>query len=134
MMTIIPSIFVYNFSFLFTVSIIFCSQVFKELIIGWIILSGGFMANKGIISPCSFLDSLQFNSFVILTTEESFQNYSSYSFSCFMSKFLVPSLLPVRESSVKQLFLLVSPSYSSLVKVQVFYVEYFFCINYSILL
>ena len=87
-MTITSSILILFFSLLFSIYIIFFLQVFTELMVDWIILSGKFMANKRSISVCYFLDSLNFNSFVIPTIEESSYDSSSPSFSCSMSNFL----------------------------------------------
>ena len=110
MMKIISFIFVSNFLFLFKIYIIFCFREFTDIVIDWIILSRKFLANETLMSFSSFLNSLNFDSFIILTTEESSLNFSSYSFYCTLSKFLTQSSFSVYESSLQLLFSSVSPS------------------------
>ena len=85
------------------ISIIFCLYVFTEIIIYWVTLSGKFMANRSLISGSSFLNSINFDSFVILVTEEYSLNYLSSSFFCSLSKFLTQSSYSVLESSLQRL-------------------------------
>ena len=73
-----------------------------------------FLANRWFIKDSYSLSLIIFDSLVSFITEVYSLNYSSSLFSCSMSRFLTQSSVSVGESSEPQVFLLVSPSYSTL--------------------